>query len=35
MKVVQTTLLVVRVEAIPLYKVTAGFSSSLLQHQRQ
>jgi len=35
MTVVQTAVVFVRVEAIPLDKVIAGFTSSLLQHQRQ
>jgi len=35
MTVVQTAVLFVTVEAIPLHKVIAGFTSSLLQHQRQ
>jgi len=33
MKTVQTTLVFVRVEAIPLYKAIAGFTSSLIHHQ--
>ena len=35
MTVVQTAVVFVRVEGIPLDKVTAGFTSSLLQHQWQ
>ena len=35
MTVVQTAVVFVKVEAIPLHKVIAGFTSSLLQHQRQ
>jgi len=35
MKVIQTALVFVRVAAVPLDKVSAGSTSSLLQHQRQ
>jgi len=35
MTVVQAAVVFVTVEAIPLDKVIAGFTSSLLQHQRQ
>ena len=35
MTVVQTAVVFVTVEAIPLHKVIVGFTSSLLQHQRQ
>jgi len=35
MKAVQTALVFVRVAAVPLDKVSAVFTSSLLQHQRQ
>ena len=35
MTVVQTAVVFGRVETIPLDKVGAGFTSSLLQHQRQ
>jgi len=35
MKAVQTTVVFVSVEAIPLDKTIGGFTNFLLQHQRQ